>query len=287
MLSIPISQLFVLVVCATTSFVCFTQSFYKTSHKFEQYYLRIESFLHQGGINYPKESNIRIGVLALLISALFGAVISPISMLLFPLFTITGFGVWLKLRIKSQYAQNQNVSDDICFSIARVLRSGQSLEQAIKSVSSSYPKSELLKPTFNLLESGISFSEAVSKSHEQHNNESFEETKLFSAALILSQQMGGNSARIFERIGEYYASMYELTQDCQASLSQVKLSAWVIGALPGAMLLLSFSTGADTLSFLFGHPIGWFCLVFGVGLETAGVMWMRKQIKSGVGKWIS
>ena len=109
--------------------------------------------------------------------------------------------------------------------------------------------------------------------------------KILCATISLAQEMGGNSARVFERIGDNFHQSYELNEETNAALTQVRMSVYVISLLPIVMLLFSFLLGSDSAIFLFTQPIGWFCLILGIALESSGIIWMKKMVDSGVKVW--
>ena len=122
------------------------------------------------------------------------------------------------------------------------------------------------------------------------NDKSFDisnSERMFCATISIASEMGGNSARVFERIGDTFYQNYELKADTGAALAQVKISTVVIGLLPVGMLLFSLILGADATSFLFTNPIGLVCLILGGSLEIIGVCWMRLLVQRGVGIWTS
>ena len=105
--------------------------------------------------------------------------------------------------------------------------------------------------------------------------------------IVLAHQMGGNSARIFERIGDCFHHTYELLGDTKSTIAQVKMSAMVISILPIGFLGLSTIMGLGGSTFLFDNPLGIMCLITGIGMEVIGIMWMRRMIRKGIGIWIS
>ena len=114
-----------------------------------------------------------------------------------------------------------------------------------------------------------------------------ESEKMLCGTIVLAHKMGGNSARIFERIGDCFHHTYELSSDTKSALAQVKLSAMVISALPVGFLAISSLIGLGGTSFLFTEPIGIVCLVGGLTLQAIGIYWMRRMVQKGVGIWTS
>jgi tight adherence protein B len=240
--------------------------------------------VRSAGYNYPDESIRRIVILTLAVSALGGFIISPLFALLVPLGVAGVVIVFLLHKTKAEKVKGQNHNDDICYAIARHLRSGSPLAECVQRVHKDFLQSEQLTLLVRRMEKGMTLNVAIDAMKK--TGEFTSQNEMFFAALALSQHLGGNAARIFERIGDSFHQTYELFEDTASTLTQVRLSAFVVGVLPGAMLLFSLVLGSKATTYLFTHPLGWICMIVGVALETVGVLWMKKLVKSGVGQWV-
>ena len=175
----------------------------------------------------------------------------------------------------------------MCYSVARRLRSGESLIDALKNIQAQYSNSLIVSNLNNYVENGYSIENAIAKATSNENIVKTESEKMLCGTIVLAHKMGGNSARIFERIGDCFHHTYELSSDTKSALAQVKLSAMVISALPVGFLAISSLIGLGGTSFLFTEPIGIVCLVGGLTLQAIGIYWMRRMVQKGVGIWTS
>lgn len=244
----------------------------------------IVKLFHFAGYQYSRESVEKILSAGVFVSVLLGFNFSLLMAIVFPIIFITATMIFLIKKSHQKKTLDSCINDEISFAVARSMRAGQTLESSLRAVNEQFPKTYLISGLCNYLDAGLSTKVAVSRLCG-FNNEISTPEKVFCATVAIAHQMGGNSARIFERIGDTFHLSYELKSDTSAALAQVRMSAIVISVLPIVMILISFITGSDSISFLFTKPIGWGCLVVGVGLETIGVKWMNQLIKNGVGIW--
>lgn len=237
------------------------------------------------GIYYDYEKLKSLIGLGFLVSILIGMLFSPYLAIVAPVVSFLGLLLFLKVSASSKMKKAKMVNDEICYFLARSLRAGHGLETSLIQANSSVSGSIAISQIVSQNRIGVSLSKAVANIGL---NDSFglkTPEKMLCATISLAHEMGGNSARIFDRIGDSFHQSYELHEETQAALSQVKLSAFVIGILPVVMFAFSLLLGSDSALFLFNQPLGWLCLVLGTLLEVIGALWMRKLVKQGVQVW--
>lgn len=242
---------------------------------------------NKAGFVYPRGSvrNIVVGVL--LVSFLFGVVLSVYLGIVLSLFALAAIWFYLERKAKVNLLKQQNVNDEICYFLARSLRAGYTLEQSISRAGEQFPESRIANQLSFLLKSGYSIAKAAEKNIRESKTDVSSAEKMLCATIALANQMGGNSSRIFDRIGDNFHMCYELLDDTKSELAQVRLSAYLICGLPLVMFAISFLTGSNSNEFLFTNPIGIVCLTLGISLELAGIYWMKSMVKGGVGIWAS
>lgn len=237
------------------------------------------------GISYRRESFNRVAVLALFVSGLFGFILSPIFAGLAPLVLVVSFYLYTRYRSQQIRQQQRYINDEVCYSLARSLRAGHSIESALIFAYELYPNSLILKNIEQHINAGSSLDYALSEPGLKSIGGLLPAEKMLCATISIAQSMGGNSARIFDRIGDSFHQSYELQADISSSLSQVKMSAIVISSLPLAMFFISLLMRSESTTFLFTNPVGFLCLLLGLLLESLGIFWMKKQVDNGVMKW--
>lgn len=241
---------------------------------------------NDAGFNYDTRTVHNLVLGALVVSSLVGALFSFAFALCAPAISMTVLWVVLGRRIKSRDVHGQKVNDEICYMIGRFLRAGYSLESAIGASCDQFSQSHLLNKILQLHNSGATLDGAIEQINARHESISMPE-KMMCATIVLAQSMGGDVAKIFDRIGDNFHQSYELIDDTFSALAQVRMSAYVIVSLPLLMFIFSIFLGSDSSTFLFTHQFGWMCLILGIGLEILGALWMQKLVANGVGIWVS
>ncbi|MDQ1712320.1 MAG: tight adherence protein [Frankiaceae bacterium] len=87
---------------------------------------------------------------------------------------------------------------------------------------------------------------------------------------------GSGLADGLDRLAESFAAEQRQRADLAAQLAGPKASAAVLAALPLCGIALAAMLGARPLHFLMATPPGAACLVAGVALDVAGVLWVRR-----------
>ena len=247
----------------------------------------IINLVHAAGYEYEDAKIKQLTIYFMVVVAIFGFMYSPIGIIICCGGAAIGGYLVLTFKARSYAIESLKFNDELCYSIARRLRSGESLIDALKNVQMQFTKSKLVSHVNRYVENGYSLEKAIKKTTLDNSVIANESEKMLCGTIALAHKMGGNSARIFERIGDCFHHTYELSSDTKAALSQVKMSALVISILPVAFLGMSSLMGMGGTTFLFTQPIGWIFLFFGLILQIIGILWMKKLVQKGVGLWSS
>ena len=93
--------------------------------------------------------------------------------------------------------------------------------------------------------------------------------RLAAAAFRLASATGGRVAALFHTLAARAAETGRLSRERRALTAQARASAWVVGGMPVALLVLLAVTGR--MGPLLADPAGVVVLAVGLGLEAAGV----------------
>lgn len=99
------------------------------------------------------------------------------------------------------------------------------------------------------------------------------------AGLQVSLVTGGRAALPLEGLAASMRDRARVAADARAHAAQGRLSAWLLGVLPVASLVLSALLDPGSSSALIRHPLGRMCLAAGLALEVAGLLWMRRIVR--------
>jgi tight adherence protein B len=92
-------------------------------------------------------------------------------------------------------------------------------------------------------------------------------------------EVGGSRARAVDRVASRLRDHAAAAREVQALSTQARLSAVVIGGAPVAFAVLGLAGDGEVAHFLLATPAGWACVVGGLGLDGAAVLWMRRIVR--------
>lgn len=93
------------------------------------------------------------------------------------------------------------------------------------------------------------------------------------AAWSVSQRTGASLALALDTVASSLSETEDAERTVAIELAAPRAGGRVLGVLPLVGLGLGYLLGGDPLAFLLGNPLGWVCLVLGVGLMCAGLWW--------------
>ena len=178
------------------------------------------------------------------------------------------------LRVRAERAVERALPEALD-AVARSLRSGSSLRQAVDEAAVAIPGAlgHDLAGVRRSLRHGDSLGDALERWSVQRP---LPGVRLAVAALSLGAETGGASAQAVDGVAATLRTNLAIAGEVRALSSQARLSALVIVLAPIAFSLLAFTTDGSTARFLLGTPIGLGCLSLGLGLDAVGWWWMRR-----------
>ena len=164
---------------------------------------------------------------------------------------------------------------DALDAIARAVRTGASLPQAIGEVAPTVPGrlGGDLRDVAATSGSGVAF---VSCLDEWAIRSPTPGVRLASAALALAAESGGRAAEAVDGVAATLRAELAVADEVRAQSSQARMSALVIALAPIAFGVLAAGTDDRTATFLLGTPLGSACLVGGITLDLVAAWWMQR-----------
>lgn len=105
-----------------------------------------------------------------------------------------------------------------------------------------------------------------------------EELTLLRSAVAVSSETGGNLAEALERLAETLRTRLVVEGRIAALTAQGRLQAWVMGAMPPALLLVLAWIDPQGMAPLATHPAGWAACLLVLALDVLGVAWIRRLL---------
>lgn len=162
--------------------------------------------------------------------------------------------------------------------IAGSLRAGWGVQQAIGLVVEEIP--EPSRGEFVRVQSqirlGLSLEDALERMAERLGSRDFTWTV---SVIKIQREVGGNLAEVLGTVAETIRERAALTGHVKALTAEGRLTAWILGVLPFALIGMLWIVGRDYLLRAFTSPIGIAAYLFAGLLLFVGIFWMSKVVK--------
>ena len=158
--------------------------------------------------------------------------------------------------------------------MSRVLRAGQTVSQAMQVVADqgSPPVSLEFYRCHEQMNLGMSPETAF---HELANRTGILELRIFTVAILVQRQAGGNLSELFDKMGTVVRERFRIRGMIKSLTAQGRMQAWLLSGLPVAMFVLLMMTQPDYERQLFNYPM---MLLAAVGMIVVGGVWIRRVV---------
>jgi tight adherence protein B len=172
-----------------------------------------------------------------------------------------------------------NVFPDAVDSVARMLRAGLPATLAIRTVGNDAapPVNAEFANIADQMRIGVPLSEAIEASSLRIGLADF---RFFSVAVALQHSTGGNLVNTLDILSQIMRKRRAVRMKAKAVTSEIRLSAYVLGALPFVTSAAILVIQPNYLTPLFNDPRGQMILAIAVGGLVLSVWAMRLMMKS-------
>jgi tight adherence protein B len=210
-------------------------------------------------------------ILSLSIAAGAPLVVVAVAALAFwrPLWLLGAAGLWAVLARRRRRRAGPGDEADFLQGLAAELGAGAALRSAVVAAAARAPALDLGRAC-RLAGAGLpaeQVGEALQRALPVNG-------RLAAAAFRLASATGGRVAGLFHSLAGRAAEVGRLERERRALTAQARASAWVVGSLPVALLVMLAATGRAGA--LLGSGVGPVVLALGLGLEATGltVVWL-------------
>ena len=158
--------------------------------------------------------------------------------------------------------------------MARVVRAGQSLGQAVLAVAQEFPQPISAEFAYCYEQQNLGLSPEVTF-RELTRRTGIVELKIFVLAVLVQQQTGGNLAEMLVKLSGVVRERYRMRATVQALTAEGRMQGWVLAAMPPIMLLLLLVMNYDYAVVLFDHSE---VLTATLAAVVVGMLWIRKIV---------
>jgi len=162
--------------------------------------------------------------------------------------------------------------------IARALRAGHSFTNVLQIVGNELP--EPLSSEFRIAREEINYGVPMSEAlHNMAARIPLTDLRYLIIAVLIQRESGGNLAEILGNISIIIRSRLKLVAQVRVLTAEGRMSAWILGLLPLAVMLMLTLINPEYVSLLWTDPSGVRLLWYAAGMILFGVIWLRKLIR--------
>lgn len=200
----------------------------------------------------------------------------PLYPLVFVIFAALPLG-WLMFKRGRRFKKFGKQLPDAMELVARALRSGHSLNSALKVVVDELPDpiSKEFNIAFEEQNLGIPIEEALKHVYLRVPNVDY---KFFSMAVAIQRQSGGDLSEILDKIGRIIRDRFRIMGQVQALTGEGRISGIVLMALPLALFVAVWRLNPEYMMLLFTDELGRKMVAGAVVLQIIGAYTIKKII---------
>lgn len=158
--------------------------------------------------------------------------------------------------------------------MARILRAGQSMPQAMKGVADEFPAPIAEEFAYSSEQMNLGLDPEISlRGLAQRTG--LIELNIFVVAVLVQRQVGGNLSEILEKLADVVRERYRIRGVIRGLTAEGRLQALILMALPPLLLALMLIVNREYAQLLLERPI----LLVGMGVFMGlGALWIRKIV---------
>nr|WP_315402316.1 type II secretion system F family protein [uncultured Duganella sp.] len=162
--------------------------------------------------------------------------------------------------------------------IGRALRAGHSFANVLQMVGEEMPEpiAGEFKFAYEEINYGVPMSEAL---HNLAQRVPLTDVRYLVIAVLIQRESGGNLAEVLGNISRLIRARLKLLAQVRVMSAEGRMSAWILGLLPLAVLLVMSSTNLAYIQLLWTDPVGVRLMWYSGAIAAGGVLWMRKLIR--------
>ena len=185
--------------------------------------------------------------------------------------------LWLRRKRNKRLDKFQKALPDAVDLMARALRAGHSIQQAIELIAeqSPAPLCDEFEEVHSHQKFGIPFREALLLMSDRVSSK---DLSFVVTAILVQKETGGDLIQILERTTEVIRDRGRVEGEIQTYTAQGRLTGWILSALPVVMLAIISVASPSYPTVLFHDPLGQKLLMGGAVMITIGALLIRKIV---------
>jgi tight adherence protein B len=240
---------------------------------------RMDEALDLAGFHLPAASVVGGVAAACSVAAVAGfALIGPLGVLVLGGLPAVVVVLLVKARMGKRRTLFAQQLPDTLGLVAASLRAGISLPQAMAAVAadSPQPTADEFQRVVSEVRLGVDLTVALRNLGERMDSS---DMRWAIGAIEIHRDIGGDLAEVLDRVVETVRSRTRVKNQIQVLTAEGRLSAWILGLLPPAMLVVISFLNPGYIQELTGRALGWVLLGVGAVLLVGGMVWMRRMTR--------
>ena len=176
-------------------------------------------------------------------------------------------------RNSRQEALRKQLSDAFDL-MARILRAGQSMTQAMQGVASEFAKPIAEEFAYCSEQQNLGLSPEISM-RDLARRTGLVEMNIFVVAVLVQRQVGGNLSEILEKLATVVRERYKIRGTIQTLTAEGRMQAGVLMALPPLLFMMMLLVNREYAQELLAHPALLWMIATGM---LIGGLWIRKIV---------
>jgi tight adherence protein B len=162
--------------------------------------------------------------------------------------------------------------------LSRALRAGHSFANVLQMVGHEMPEpiGSEFRMAYEEINYGVPMNEAL---HNLAARIPLTDLRYLVIAVLIQRESGGNLAELLGNIGRMVRARLRLLGEIRVLSAEGRMSAWILGLLPLAVLLVMSFTSHAYISVLWTNPTGVRLLCYAGCAMLGGLLWMRHVIR--------
>ncbi len=187
----------------------------------------------------------------------------------------TALPVWRVKRARDKRIEKLRSQLADAFELmARVVRAGQTLGQALMAVADEFPQPIATEFAYCYEQQNLGLSPETTF-RDMTRRTGVIELKIFVLAVLVQQQTGGNLAELLTKLAGVVRERYMIRGTIRTLTAEGRMQGWMLAALPPLMFVLLLVLNNEYASVHFAHMT---TLWITFAVEGLGVLWIRKIV---------
>ncbi|WP_136612334.1 type II secretion system F family protein [Sinomonas albida] len=185
--------------------------------------------------------------------------------------------ILIRSRISSRRKRFGDQLADTLHLLSGGLRAGHSILRAVDAAASESPEPTAHEMRRIVQDTALGRDLLVSLEDTAQRMDS-QDFVWIAQAIQINREVGGNLADVLDQVNETIRERGEIKGHIAALAAEGKFSAYILMALPIAIVLLLMAVNPTYMTVMFTSPIGWAMIAASGILMTIGGLWLRKII---------